>query len=238
MDKVVRNAIDSFGRVQDFLAQHPLSDAPATLGAQATELDDVMARLSSDSLDQEAGDRFVRAHSESQRKLRSTLYTDHMHPISRVAREVFGTTGMDKAFRMPRPGAANQKLIASAGAMAEVAEKDKDVLLKHGLPQDFIEQLKSAASSLADARNAKVESARRRITATAALEDQVKRGKKAVRLLNAILQPRLAKDPELLAAWRSAKRVPPSGGATAVGSAPVAPVVAPSPSPSATEKAA
>jgi hypothetical protein len=212
MDRDGRSALSSFQRVQEFLAQHPLSDSPATLGAQATELDDVIARLSSDSLDQEAGGRFVRAHSESQRKLRGTLYTDHMQPISRVAREVFGASGMDKAFRLPSPGAANQKLLASAGAMAEVAEQEKDALLKHGLPQDFIEQLKSAASSLADARSAKVQSARRRTTATAALDDQVKRGRKAVRLLDAVLRPRLAKDPELLAAWRSAKRVPPSGG--------------------------
>jgi addiction module HigA family antidote len=55
---------------------------------------------------------------------------------------------------------------------------------------------------------------------------------------------RLAK---YFAAWRSAKRVPPSGGSAAVGSAPAAPVapvapvaqvVAPQPSSSATEKAA
>jgi hypothetical protein len=230
MDRIGRSALSSFQRVQEFLAQHPLSDAPATLGAQATELNDVIARLSSDSLDQEAGGRFVRAHSESQRKLRSALYTDHMQPISRVAREVFGASGMDKAFRLPNPGAANQTLIASAGAMAEVAEKEKDALLKHGLPQDFIEQLKSAASSLADARSAKVQSARRRTTATAALDDQVKRGRKAVRLLDAVLKPRLAKDPELLAAWRSAKRVPPQAVSATAAIAPAtsqAPVAVP-----------
>ena len=250
MERVVRNAVNTFERVHEFLAQHPWSDAPATLGAQATELDDVIAHVSLDSLDQEAGVRLVRAHAKSQRNLRNTLYTDHMHPISRVAREVFGVTGMDKAFRMPKPGAANQTLIASAGAMAEVAEKEKDVLLKHGLPEDFIEQLKAAATSLADARSAKVQSARRRTTATAALDDQVKRGKKAVRLLDAILQPRLAKDPELLAAWESAKHVPPQAVsatpaiAPAVQVAPVAPVahtaqvVAPQPSQSTTEKAA
>src|SRR5439155_22709978 len=134
MDRVVRAAVSSFERVHEFLTQHPLSDAPATFGVQSTELDDVIARLSGDSLDQEAGSRFVRAHTESQRKLRSTLYNGHMHPLSRVARDVFGVSGMDKAFRMPKTGAANQTLLASAGAMAEVAEKEKDELLKHGLP--------------------------------------------------------------------------------------------------------
>src|SRR5207249_11022030 len=102
VDRVVRAAVSSFERVHEFLNQHPLSDAPATFGVQSTELDDVMARVSADSLDQEAGSRFVRAHTESQRKLRSTLYNDHMHPLSRVARDVFGASGMDKAFRIDR----------------------------------------------------------------------------------------------------------------------------------------
>jgi hypothetical protein len=39
-------------------------------------------------------------------------------------------------------------------------------------------------------------------------------GRKAVRLLNTILQPRLAKDPERVAAWRSAKRVRPTTAVT------------------------
>lgn len=210
MNKAGRSRLSSFQRVQEFLTQHPLSEVPATLGAQATELNDVIARLSSDAVDQEAGSRFVRVHAESQRKLRGALYTEHMQPISRVAREVFGTTGMDRAFRMPKNARVNQPLIAAAGAMAEAAEKEKDVFVKHGLPQDFIEQLQASATALDTARNAKTVSARRRITATAAVQDQLQRGRKAVRLLDAILKPRLAKDPELLAAWRSAKRVRPT----------------------------
>jgi hypothetical protein len=202
--------LSSFQRVQEFLAQLPADDAAASLGAQAAELDEVISRLSSNAVDQEAGRRFVRVHSESQRRLRRALYADHMQPISRVAREVFGASGMDRAFRMPATTTANQTVLAAAGAMAEAAQKEKDVFGKHGLRPDFIDQLKACAAALDTARNAKVESGRRRVTATADVQKQVKRGRKAVRLLNAILQPRLAKDPELLAAWRSAKHVPPA----------------------------
>jgi hypothetical protein len=210
MHRIGRNTWSSFERVDEYLAQHPFADAPAALGLQAAELKEVLAQLSSDAVNQDAGDRFFRAHAKSQHALRSTLYAEHLQPISRVARDVFGATGMDKAFRMPKTAKVNQKLIAAAGAMAEAAEKSKDLFLKHGLPQDFIEQLKASAASLGVARIAKTESNRRRVTATAALNEQFKRGRKAVRLLNAILQPRLAKDPELLAAWRSAKRVGPT----------------------------
>jgi hypothetical protein len=211
MDRRGRSALSSFQRVQEFLAKYQVTnDASETLGAQATELHEVIARLSSEAVDQEAGARFVRVHAESQRRLREALYGDHMLPISRVAREVFGASGMDRAFGMPHKRSVNQTLLAAAGVMTEAARKNSEVFLKHGLPQDFIEQLKACAAALETARNAKVESGRRRVTATADVGEQVKRGRKAVRLLNAILQPRLAKDPELLAAWRSAKRVPPA----------------------------
>jgi hypothetical protein len=210
MDKDGRSALASFQRVQEFLTQHPVADAPESLGDQAAELNDAVARLLSESVDQEAGVRFARAHTESERKLRETLYVSHMQPISRIAREVFGASGMDRKFWLPRSIKANQPLIASAGAMAEASETHKDVLLRHGLAQDFIAQLKAAASALDAARNAKVQSGRRRTTATATVKTQLKRGRKAVRLLDAILRPRFAADPQLMAAWESAKRVRPT----------------------------
>ena len=210
MHRQGRSTLSSFQRVQEFLAQHPFSEESAALGAQLSELNDVIAQLVTESVSQESSSRFVRAHVESQRKLRARLYTEHMTPISRVAREVFGATGMDRAFLMPRRATVNQVLLAAAGFMAEAAAKWKDVFLQHGLPQDFIEQLTSATSALEEARNARTESARQRVTATASLNDLLKRGRRAVRMLDAILRPRLVKDPELLAAWQSAKRVPPA----------------------------
>ena len=132
------------------------------------------------------------------------------------------------------------ELASAAGAMAEAAEKWKDVFVQHGLPAEFIDQLKAAALALENARTAKTESNRRRVTATAAVADQVKRGRKAVRVLDAILRPRLAKDPELLAAWRSAKRVPPQAVSATPAIAPAtsqAAVAAPA-APASTERAA
>lgn len=205
-----RSTFDSFQRVKEFLTQHPLADEPASLGAQAAELDDVIQRLSDDAVKQETGSRYAQVHIERERALRASLYADHLQPISRIARDVFGVSGMDRAFRVPRNVRVNQPLIAAARAMAESAEKEKDVFLRHGLPQDFIEQLRAAASALDETRTAKTESARHRVTATASVQDQIKRGRKAVRLLDAVLVLRLRNEPELLAAWRIARKVRPT----------------------------
>lgn len=212
MHRVGRSTLSSFQRVQEFLSQQPSSNVPEGLGAQKMELENVIVQLTSESVDQDAGERFARAHVESERKLREALWKDHMLPISLVAREVSGVSGMDRAFLMPK-ARSNQPMLAAAGAMALAAAREKDALLQHGLAPDFIERLTVAASALDGARIAKVESSRRRVTATATVKAQLKRGRKAVRLLDAILKPRLAGNPQLLAAWQSAKRVRPTTAA-------------------------
>ena len=44
---------------------------------------------------------------------------------------------------------------------------------------------------------------------TAAVKDVLKRGQRAVRLLNAILAPKLASNPDLLAAWNNVRKMKP-----------------------------
>lgn len=209
MQRKDRSTLDSLQRVKEFLTQHPLADEPESLGAQAAELDDVLQRLSNEVVGQDAGKRFTRVHIGRERILRHSLYAEHMQPISRIARDAFGKTGMDRAFLLPRTK-VTVPLVASARAMAQAAMKEKDVFLRHGLAQDFIEQLMAAASLLEETRTAKTESSRQRTTATAEVRQQLSRGRKAVRLLDAVLLPRFRKEPQLLAAWTSAKRVRPT----------------------------
>lgn len=205
-----RSSLDSFQRVKEFISQHPFAGSPQSLGEQALELDDVILQVSSGMVDQESGARYTGVHAEYEAKLRQVLYADHMQPIAQIARDVLGASSMDKAFRLPHGSRVNRLLLTAARAMAETAEREKDVFLRHGRPQDFIEQLRSAADVLEEARLAKTENARRRVTATKSVRDQLKRGRKAVRLLSAVLMPTLRKQPELLAAWKSARRVRPT----------------------------
>ena len=211
VQRIGRSTLDSFQRVKEFISQHPFAGSPQNLGEQALELDDVILQVSSGMVDQESGARFTGVHAEYEATLRQVLYGDHMQPIAQIARDVLGASSMDKAFRLPTGNRnVNRSLITAARAMAAAAEREKDVFLRHGRPQDFIEQLRSAAEALEEARLVKTENIRRRVTATKSVRDQLKRGRKAVRLLNAVLMPTLRKQPELLAAWKSAKRVRPT----------------------------
>jgi len=201
-----RNTYRCFRRVQEFLANQQITDSPAAYGKQLTELDSVVGQLSKETLDQEAGYRLTTAESARQRGLRDALWNRHMLPVSRVAREVFGVTGMDKALRMPKRTAASESLVVAATAMAEAAESRSPVFVEHGLSQDFASQLRDAAAALDESLGARDGTRRRRVTATAAVKDQLRRGQRAVRLLDAILKPKLSSNPDLLAAWNNARK--------------------------------
>lgn len=227
MDAEERNVYRSFRRVQEYLAARHLGAESPQLGKQSQDLDAVIAQLSKEMVDQEAGHRLTKAESANQRGLRGALQRQHMLPVSRVAREVFGVSGMDKALRMPSAAASSEALVSAARAMAESAEAHAPVFVEHGLLAEFATRLRDAASALDASLGARDGTRRRRVTATAAVRDQLKRGRRAVRLLNAILAPRLAGDAEQLAAWENVKRIKPAFPAPAVAeAAPVAPAVA------------
>ena len=118
MQRIGRSTLDSFQRVKEFISQYPAVATPETLGAQATELDDVILQVSGGMVDQESGARFTRVHTEYEAKLRQTLYADHMQPVSQIARDVLGASSMDKAFRLPHGSRVNRTLLTAARAMA------------------------------------------------------------------------------------------------------------------------
>ncbi|MEX2177130.1 MAG: hypothetical protein WD801_00375 [Gemmatimonadaceae bacterium] len=212
MNREGRSTLSALQRVQEFLRQHPTLSAPE-LGEQVQELDEVVRQLLAESVDQARGMRFASAQVKSTEMVRQALYLDHMKPLAQVAREIFSGSGLDRAFRLTQPPTSEQALLAAAGAMVVAAEQQKDAFLRRGLPAGFIEQLEAAATAVAEVQRAKVEYRRQHIAATAAVKRLLRHGLRAVRLLNAILSPRLAKDPVLLAAWRSAKRVRPTSAA-------------------------
>jgi hypothetical protein len=216
----VRSIYRCFRRVEEFLAAHNLNDAPANLGRQATELKDVMEQLSREALDQEAAFRLTKAQTKHQRELRRILWDRHMLPISRIARDVFGLQGMDRALRMPHVTSANERVVAAAGAMAEAAERQQAAFVEHGVAMDFVAQLRSAAAELATAMGSRDGNQRRRVEATRNVRQLVKRGRRALRLLNAILQVRLADDPSRLAAWDNVRAVKEARGGTGGSPAP------------------
>lgn len=212
MNGKTRSTYRCFRRVEEFLAAHNLEEGSATLGKQAAELKDVVEQLSRQSLDQEAGFRLTKAQTKHQRELRQQLWERHMLPIALVAREVFGIEGLDRALKLPPVSSPNERVVSAAGAMAEAAARQEPVFIEHGLAPDFAAQLRSAAAELATVMGTRDGNQRRQVEATAAVRVLVRRGRRALRLLNAVVRPRLAHDQGLLAAWDTVRSVKDVGG--------------------------
>jgi len=238
-------AMRSFRRVREFLDAHPPVNATPNFLKKVAELDDVMSSMSQQADEQNTGKRLTAGESKRQSALRATLWDDHLAPIAELARAIFGVPGVKETLKLPKKTADNDLLLEAASGMANAAEAEKSAFIAYGLPEDFVDQLRAATKALADALVGRDKSTRRHVKATAAVKDQVKRGSRAVLGINAILRPTLKRNPDLKAAWKSAKtkKGPVGGGSTAAGvtlapAAPVAPVAQQDASAATTPKAA
>lgn len=206
------SALQSFRRVREYLGAHTPAGMPASFAMQVAELDHVIAQLSRSSQEQNASTRAGVVEVHRQRALREALWNDHLVPLSRLARDIFGVPGMDAALRLPRKSADNERLLSAARGMADAAERQRAAFTSQGLAEDFVESLRGAATALEQALGARVETGRQRVKATAEVRVLVQRGGRAVRMLDALLRPKLSPSPELLAAWRDARRRKGAGG--------------------------
>jgi hypothetical protein len=161
--------------------------------------------------EQELVQRFAQGETRRQAALRAELWK-RMLPLAGLAREVFGSPGVAVELRMPAKTADNDRVLKSAAAMADAAEKKKDVFVRLGLAEDSVDQLRASIQPLADALGGRVENQRRGIEATKQLRKQAARGRRVIRVINHILKPQLQDDETLRAAWESAKAPSDPGG--------------------------
>jgi len=208
MHKRQRNALRRFRRVQEFLAAN---EVPET-AAQVQQLSEVISQLAEEGAEQDLSVRQSRGEVARQRALRKALWVHHLVPISRIARRMFGVPGMDVKFRLPPRRADNEQLIDAATGMAQAAESHVAAFVQQGLAPDFVQQLRAATAAVADAVGSRVQAWQRRSRAGETVTALVRRGRASVDMLDAIVSSRLEPKPELLAAWKTAKRLTDVGG--------------------------
>jgi hypothetical protein len=205
MSRIRGSSMRRFRRVREFLTAHPEWNTSPSFARNVTELDEVLQEMSQLTQEQDAARRFGRGDTERQRALRETLWNEHMLPVAGMAREAFGIPGVASELRMPAKSADNDRLLAVARAMADAAEKQKEIFTNLGLREDFVERLRESAQALADALVARVENHRRLVESTKQLHKLAVRGRRAIRVINLVIKPQLSGNEKLLAAWESAK---------------------------------
>jgi len=216
MESKQKQVIDSFVRVQSFLDAHPTAGPLSYVDARTT-LDDVIQQLDQYAGVQVLGQEQSRAEARRQDDQIEAIYALHMRPIVAIARaqlETGSDVGLPAALRMPKIALGPTKVLAACAAMIEAARPFEALFVSKGLPADFLARFTAARDALARTRGARDSQVRRHVTARAGLYTQVRRGRRAVGQLDAIVRASFRGDYVTLSAWRGAKRVhhAPGGG--------------------------
>lgn len=101
----------------------------------------------------------------------------------------------------------DQALLNAARAFVAAATPLKNEFIRHELPASFLEDLNAAVSAFENALSSQIQNVDRRVTATAAIEAVIERGRQLVRELDAIVSNKYRNDRATLAAWESASWV-------------------------------
>ena len=88
-------------------------------------------------------------------------------------------------------------------AFVEKATPLKDEFIKREMPADFLDDLMAAINAFEATLDSKNVNTEKRVTATAAIDALVERGRKIVRELDAIVRNKYRNDPATLVGWES-----------------------------------
>lgn len=204
-----KQVIESFVRVQAFLAAHP-APAPATYAGPAEILDDAVRQLRTYAGDQVYGRQLSTAEVRRQQQAMKRLVDRHMRPIVTIARaqhEADPDVRLPEALKLPRSGLGVVKLLAAAEAMVKAARGFEATFVSNGRPADFIAQFEGAIAGLNDVLSVRGTLLGTQIGAKKGLFVMLRRGRRAVDRLDAVVRVAFENDPVVLEKWRIAKRV-------------------------------
>ncbi len=206
MRAMIRLKLEMAARVRDFLRNHPL-EGPGFTAAVAW-FDALLARATGHSTLQQDGIATSRGSTLKRAELRTVLRESLLRHLSGVAlvasreRPEFGSL-----FVLPASNVTHLSFLTAAGRMLTEAEANKEFLASKGLGEAALDDIRKALTELeavdATSRTARANhvGARADLEAVAAeIIDQVK-------LLDGAVRYRFRNDPELLAAWKSARNV-------------------------------
>ena len=230
------SVLETLRAVQAFLDGKKAEVAPVNDSGARKDLDDLVEQFTAQAVDQKAGRANARGETARLTQLREELRLGQMKPIAAIAKARLRDVPEMHAFSLPASNVATTRLVAMAGAMAEAAEQHKDVLIAGGLPENFITQLNDASTALTASLTGRTQSFGRSVGATARLSQLSSQARATLRILDALVMPKLRLNDGLLREWRAARMIHKKRGPVQ-GSVPVA-LLSPGPLPVIAEKPA
>jgi hypothetical protein len=200
--------IDTAHHVQAFL------DANATLiGANIhparQNLDDAVTQLTTMAATQSGGIMAAKGATARQKALRATLRNNYMKPVATVAKLLLPDVPEIGALEVKTKNMSTTQLVAAAHGMADAAESYAAVFTQHGLPDDFVAQLRNAADAVTASAAGRQATQATTSGAVSGMLAQESRVRSLLKLINALVVPKLGTNATLLAQWKAARAISP-----------------------------
>ena len=206
MNALLRRRLETAKRVRDFLRAQKTDAVGEGIGL--TKLEELIDRAELLGAQQRAGVAVTRAASEQREKLRRALQTKlllYLRAVGELAAEQ--DAALVDQFRLPPTNASDQALIEAARGMLGRATEHKDALLNHGMSPALVDVLADAVSEFEQTLENSREGRRGHVGASADLKAVAKEITAQIRVLDGLVRFRFGDQPELMAAWVSARNV-------------------------------
>ena len=207
MQSIQSTVLGTLQRAQRFLDDNAAALGPSiTQSATRTTLDQAVTALAAQAVAQTGSKRAALATTAKLKVLRAALRKNHLQPIATIARAQLKQVPEFVALKMPPVNATSSTLVHAATAMHDAASQYQQTFVDAGLAPDFPTQLASATAALNTALTNQGAAKAKQRGATTGIRSEVQRGRQAVQMLDAVIEPTLANNPSLLAEWQTAKR--------------------------------
>jgi hypothetical protein len=207
MTGLIRLKLEMGARVRDFFRSHPL--AGLGFSAAVVWFDALLARATDHSGLQQEGATTSRGATRRRAELRDYIRESilrHMVGVARVAAKE--RPELEALFRLPPQKAPHLVFVTSASRILVEAEANKDFLVSKGMGESAIDDLRKALTELETVDTDGHSARAKHVGARADLEAVAADIMDQVALLDGTVRYRFRDDPEILAAWKSARNVP------------------------------
>jgi hypothetical protein len=214
MDARSRRKLGMGENAAGFSRGHP--DESAGYQAVLAGVEEKLARAKVVAADQRSGLLGVHANATTKRELRRTMREAHLAHIAQVAKSARREAPEVQLNFMFRPGMGTHAAFqTTARAFLTEAETHRELLVRHGLVESVLTELRRSLDQFDAAMVSGAEARAAHVRASAELRrlaDEVVQG---VRVLDGFNRVRFRATPEVLAAWQSiSSTVEPSRGKT------------------------
>jgi hypothetical protein len=140
---------DAGRRVQGFLDTNAPTIGTAVPPSLRAKVDAAVSQLVQFELDQEAATAAANGETVNQAALRSDLFKHLVAPIGRVAKINLRQSTDLPALVVPAAAQRRSDFVAKVNSLADTASKYEPMFIDHGLPADFIAQIRAGATAVA-----------------------------------------------------------------------------------------